>query len=128
MGSAENTCTLGTKNSANSDRSNPPSKFGEQEKVWVKLDNNSYWMDGEITQVLANQSYTVKLLDGHIFRRNQHHTTRRLSCLKPRATSEAIQDVKSYNLKPRKNLKCVQWPDIPAEASTGVDFKLPDEL
>ena len=100
---SKDTCTLATKNSA-SDKPAPLSKFGEQEKVWVKLDNNTKWMDGEIIQVLPNQSYMVKLSGGQIFQRNQHHITRRPSCLKPRATGEAVQDTKSYNLRPRKTV------------------------
>ena len=87
------TCTLGTKKSANFDKSDPPSKFGELEKVWVKLDNNTKWTDGEIIHVLPNQSYMVKLMDDHIFHRNEHHLTRRLSCIKPRATSEASENL-----------------------------------
>ena len=127
---SSSTCTLDTENGADSKNCqlDPPSKFGELEKVWVKLDNNTKWIEGQITQVLPNQSYMAKLLDGHIFHQNEHHLTRRLSCLKPRATSEASETFHSYNLWPRKAVKHVQWPDIPAEARQGTDFKLPDEF
>ena len=64
-------CTLGTESSANLDKSDLPSKFGELDKVWVKLDNNTKWMEGQITQVLSSESYVVKLADGCIFRRNE---------------------------------------------------------
>ena len=62
------TCTLDARNGADlkNHQSDPLSKFGELEKVWVKLDNNTKWIEGQITQVLPNQSYMVKL-DGHIF-------------------------------------------------------------
>ena len=62
------------------------------------------------------------------FGRNQHHITKWQSCLKPIMNSEAARESHSYNLKSRKNNKSVRWPDIPIEASTGVKFKLPDEL
>ena len=66
---SSSTCTLDAENSASSEdhQSDPPSKFGELEKVWVRLDNNTKWIEGQITQVLPNQSYVVKLTDGHIF-------------------------------------------------------------
>ena len=54
-------------------------------------------------------------------------STRRLYCLKPRGSSEAVQDVESYNLRSRKSLKHVKWPDVPAEATQEItDFDLPD--
>ena len=77
-------------------------------------------MKGQITQVLANQSYMVQLLDGHIFHQNENHLTRRLSCIKPRATSEASESSHSYNLRPRKVVKHVQWPDYPIEVKQAV--------
>ena len=52
-----------------------PSKYDEGQDVWVKLDNNTKWMPGRILDVLPNQSYKIKLIDGHIFRRNEHHIT-----------------------------------------------------
>ena len=119
---SSSTCTLDAKNSAENCQSNPPSKFGELEKVWVKLDNNTKWIESQITQVLANQSYMVQLLDGCIFHRNEHHLTRRLSCLKPRATSEAGETSHSYNLWPKKAVKHVQWPDYPAEVKQGETY------
>ena len=66
---SSSTCTLDAENSANSEdhQSDPLSKFGELEKVWVRLDNNTKWIECQITQVLPNQSYVVKLTDGHIF-------------------------------------------------------------
>ena len=119
---SSSTCTLGAGNGANSDKSDPPSKFGELEKVWIKLDNNTKWTDGEITQVLPNQSYMVELMDGCIFCQNEHHLTRRLGCIKPRATSEASEISHSYNLRPRKAVKHVQWPDYPVEAKQGEEL------
>ena len=35
------TCTLGTQNSANTDKSDPPSKFQIDQDVWVKVDPNT---------------------------------------------------------------------------------------
>ena len=52
-----------------------PSKYHIGEEIWVKLDSNSKWMPGKIEQVLPNQSYTNKMVDGQIFRRNEHHIT-----------------------------------------------------
>ena len=54
-----------------------PSKYSVGEEVWVKLDTNTKWMPGKIDQVLPNQSYTIKMMDGRIFRRNEHHVTTR---------------------------------------------------
>ena len=82
-------------------------------------------MEDQITQVLANQSYMVQLLDGHIFHQNEHHLTRRLHCIKLRTTSEASKTCYSYNLRQRKAVKHVQWPDYPAEAKRGdTDFNI----
>ena len=50
---------------------------------------------------------------------NEHHITRRLSCIKPRATSEANENSHSYNLRPRKTVKHVHWLDCPAEVNQG---------
>ena len=47
------------------------------DEVWVKLDTNTKWMPGKIEQVLPNQSYSIKMMDGCIFRRNEHHITTR---------------------------------------------------
>ena len=52
-----------------------PSKYSVGEEVWVKIDTNTKWMPGKIDQVLPNQSYTIKIMDGRIFRRNEHHVT-----------------------------------------------------
>ena len=54
-----------------------PSKYSVGDKVWDKLDTNTKWMPGKIDQVLSNQSYTIKMTDGHIFGRNEHHITTR---------------------------------------------------
>ena len=113
---AENTCTLDTKNSAQVDI---PSKYIEGQEVWLKLDSNTKWVPGKITQVLPYQSYIVQLSDGCIFHQNKHHLTRRLSFIKPRATSEAGETSHSYNIRPRKAVKHVQWLDYPAEAKQG---------
>ena len=50
-----------------------PSKYHEDQPVWVKLDPNSKWLPGRIQQILPNQSYNVCLADGCIFRCNEHH-------------------------------------------------------
>ena len=126
--SSQNTCTLDAKNSAGSDINDVPSKYQVNQDVWVKVDPNTKWMAGKISQILPNQSYKIELSDGHVFQRNQHHITKQQSCLKPNMNSEAVSESHSYNLRPRKNVKHMQWPDIPIEASTGVDFELPDEL
>ena len=52
-----------------------PLKYNVDEEIWVKLDSNSKWMPGKIEEVLPNQSYSIKMVDGHIFRRNKHHIT-----------------------------------------------------
>ena len=39
-----------------------------------------------------------------------------------------IQTRHSYNLRPRKNPKCVKWPDLPIEGSQGMDFNLPSDF
>ena len=104
----ENTCTLGAQGSAIFAQNDVPSKYAEGQDVWLKLDSSTKWMPGKVIQILPYQSYMVKLSDGHIFHRNEHHLTRRLSCIKPRATSEAgdtSHATKSYNLRPRKNIK-----------------------
>ena len=95
------------------------SKYTEGQEVWLKLDSNTKWVPGKITQVLPYQSYIVQLSDGCIFCQNEHHLTRRLSCIKPRATSEAGETSHSYNLRPRKAAKHVHWLDCPAEVKQG---------
>ena len=52
-----------------------PSKYHENQLVWVKLDPHTKWMPGKINQVLPNQSYIVCLTDGCTFCRNKHHMT-----------------------------------------------------
>ena len=82
-------------------------------------------MPGKITQILPYQSHMVQLLDGHIFCQNEHHLTRRLSSIKPRATSQASETSHAYNLQSRKAVKHVQWPDYPADANQGdTDFDI----
>ena len=44
-----------------------PSKYGEGQSVWIKLDPNTKWVPGKIDQVLLNQSYIVLLHDGRSF-------------------------------------------------------------
>ena len=66
----QNTC-----NFDNGATSEVPSKYDEGQDVWVKLDNNTKWMQGRILDVLPNQSYKIKLIDGCIFGRNEHHIT-----------------------------------------------------
>ena len=51
------------------------SKYSKGQSVWIKLDPNTKWMPGKITQVLPHQSYTDNLSDGCEFRRNEHHIT-----------------------------------------------------
>ena len=51
------------------------SKYNVGEEICVKLDSNSKWMPGKIEQVLPSQSYTIKMVDGHIFKTNEHHIT-----------------------------------------------------
>ena len=75
----ENTCTLGTKDSATFAQNDVPSKYIEGQDVWLKLDSSTKWMPGKVIQILPYQSYMVKLSDGRIFRQNEHHLTRRLS-------------------------------------------------
>ena len=80
--------TLDAKNSAGSDINDVLSKFQVDQDVWVKVDPHTKWMAGKITQILPNQSYMTRLLDGHVFHRNEHHITKRQSCLKPSMNSE----------------------------------------
>ena len=54
-----------------------PSKYSVSEKVWTKLDTHTKWMPGKIEQDLPNQSYSIRMMDGHIFRRNEHRITNR---------------------------------------------------
>ena len=43
-----------------------PSKYGEGQDVWVKLDNNTKWMPVRILDVLPNQSYKIKLIENQV--------------------------------------------------------------
>ena len=117
--SAENTCTLGTKDSAKLETGDVLSKYQLNQDVWVKVDPHTKWMAGKINKILPNQSYVVSLSDGYTFHHNEHHITRRLSCIKPRATSEADENSHSYNLRPRKTVKHVHWLDCPAKVNQG---------
>ena len=77
------------------------SKYNVGEEIWVKLDSNSKWMPGKIEQVLLHQSYNIKMVDGRIFRRNEHHiTVRRQGAKWPKPVLQ--QEQRSYNLRPRK--------------------------
>ena len=105
--SAENTCTLGTEDSAKLEMADVLSKYQLDQDVWVKVDLHTKWMAGKISQILPNHSYVVSLSDGCTFHCNEHHITRRLICIKPRATSEANENSHSYNLRPRKTVKHV---------------------
>ena len=117
--SIENTSTLDAKNGAQIEIGDVLSKYKVDQDVWVKSDPHTKWMAGKISQILSNQSYVVELTDGHTFCQNEHHITRRLSCLKPRATSEANKTFHSYNLRPRKAVKHVHWLDYPTEVTQG---------
>ena len=78
-----------------------PSKYSVGEEVWVNLDTNTKWMPGKIDQVLPNQSYTIKMMDGHMFRRNEHHVTTRCQGAKWPDVSTLVpqkQQQHSYNL------------------------------
>ena len=86
------TRTLGAEDSAKIEIGDSPSKFQVDHDVWVKADPHTKWMAGKIGQIFPNQSYVVKLSDGHIFQRNQHHITKRQGCLKPSADSQADSD------------------------------------
>ena len=117
--SAEHTCTLGAKDCAKLEMGDVPSMYQLDQDIWDKVDPHTKWMAGNISQILPNQSYVVSLSDGHTFCCNEHHITRRLSCIKPRATSEADENSHSYNLRPRKTVKHVHWLDCPAEVNQG---------
>ena len=54
-----------------------PSKYSIGDEVWVKFNTNTKWMPSKIEQVLPNQSYSIKMMDSRIFRRNEHHVTTR---------------------------------------------------
>ena len=97
------------------------------QSIWVKLDaNTKKWEPGKIIEILPNKSHTVEY--GHIFRRNEHHLTRRSGCIKHRTTSEAENTQHAYNLHLRKSKKSVSWPDFPIRNTEPVDFELPDIL
>ena len=124
----ENTCTLATKMEGADSANDIPSKYNVSQDIWVKLDaNTKKWEPGKIIEILPNRSYTVKLTDGQIFRRNEHHLTRRLGCIRHKITSEA-DNTKTYNLHPRKSKKFVSWSDFPTRNTEQTDFKLPDML
>ena len=127
--SSENTCTLATETEGADSANDILSKFSVNQDIWIKLDaNTKKWESGKVLEILPNRSYTIELTDGHIFRRNEHHLTRRLGCIKCSTTSEA-DNTKTYNLRPRKLKKSVSWPDFPARnAGDPVDFELPDML
>ena len=116
---AENACTLGTKDNAKLEMGDVLSKYQLNQDVWVKVDPHTKWMAGKINQILPNQSYVVSSSDGCTFSCNEHHITKRLSCIKPRATSEADENSHSYNLWPRKTVKHVHWLDCPAAVNQG---------
>ena len=68
----------------------------------------------------------VKLSDSRTFRRNEHHITRRQDAKQAILPQLPLNEVKSYNLRPRKNTKHVHWPDMPTEAIQGTkEFELP---
>ena len=58
------TCTLDAKNSAKIEISDSSSKFQADQDVWVKVDPNTKWMAGKISQILPKQSYMIELSDG----------------------------------------------------------------
>ena len=78
--------------------------------MWVKLDPHTKWMQGKVQQVLPNQSYNVYLMDGHIFRFNEHHITSWQSG-KPKENRNKMakadqtehEQQHSYNLRQRKS-------------------------
>ena len=87
-----------------------PSKYHEGQAVWVKLDPHTKWMRGKVQQVLPNQSYNMCLMDGQIFRCNEHHITSwqpskpgadRNKMAKADQTEHEQQH--SYNLRQRKS-------------------------
>ena len=123
----ENTCTLDVKKEGAENTNDIPSKFNIEQDIWVKLDaNTKNWEPGKIVEILPNRSYTVELNDGHIFRRNEHHLTRRLGCIKHRTANEADNTQHAYNLHPRKLKKSISWPDFPIRNTEPVDFELLD--
>ena len=111
------TCTLDAKSEGAESANDVLSKYKVNQDVWVKVDPHTKWMAGKISQILPNQSYVVELTDGHVFRRNEHHITKRQGCLKPSTDFQADPDSHSYNLRSRKNSKHVKWPDLPVEGS-----------
>ena len=127
---SENTCTLATKREGAESVNDILSKYNVNQDIWIKLDANTKKLEpGKVLEILPNRSYTIELTDGQIFRRNEHHLTRRLGCIKHRTTSEADNTQHAYNLCPRKLKKSVSWPDFPARnAGDPVDFELPDML
>ena len=119
----ENTCTLDAKTKGAENANDILSKFNINRIIWVKLDTNTKkWEPGKIVEILPNRSYTVKLNDGCIFRRNEHHLTRRSGCIKHRTTSEAENTQHAYNLCLRKSKKSISWPDFPIRNTEPFDF------
>ena len=95
---ANSTCTLDAEKGAQIEIRDVPSKFQVDQDVWVKVDPHTKWMAGKISQILPNQSYVVKLADGHVFHRNQHHIIKSQGCLKPSADSQADSDLTPISL------------------------------
>ena len=85
-----------------------PSKFQVDQDVWVKVDPNTKWMAGKITQILPNQSYMTQLSDGHVFEGISTILQNGQSCLKPSMNYETTPESHSYNLRSRKNNKSVK--------------------
>ena len=126
---SQSTCTLDAENSAKMETSDVLSKYQVNQDVWVKVDPHTKWMAGRISQTLPNQGYMVELTDGCVFYRNQHHIIKWQSCLKPSINAKAAPGSHSYNLRPRKNVKSVKWPDFPIVSKQGTtDFDLPNDL
>ena len=126
---ANSTCTLDAKKGAQIEIRDVPSKFQVNQDVWVKVDPHTKWMAGKISQILPNQSYVVELTDGHIFHAEMNTTLQKGKvALSPVQISQADPDSHSYNLRPRKNSKCVKWPNLPVEGSQEMDFELPNDF
>ena len=58
------------------------------------------WMPGKMEQVLLNQSYIVKMVDGRIFRRNEHHITiRRQGAKWPKVSTPTLSATPTMSLQ-----------------------------
>ena len=95
------------------------SKYKNHDLVWSKVDPNTKWKPGKITNVLPNQSYIVHLEDGCELRRNEHHITGQHSNSANlpdyvKTSPEVKETHSSYNLRHWVKQRVIKWPQFQA--------------